>query len=1090
VSGQRGQAIRCRVAAALHLTGRTAHRLAQVAIALVVLVAVAGVGLAWRLAQGPLEIDWLTHRLEAMANADGRPPALVIRSAALAWEGFSRGVDQPLDIRLEGVALLNAAGKPIAEIPRSEVSLAPAWLLLRRLMPRTLEMEGIRLRARRDADGRTSVDFGRPADDAGGPAAGHGVLPALLRGLAQPAGNAGGRVRPFWSELRRVLIRDAALVVDDHQLGATWQASQVQFDVARSTRGGAEATAEMTLALGDQRVQATARASLASGGDFAAVQAQLSPISPSRLAQLAPGLAALRVVQAPVTLAATAMVNADLVPRELKLQASIGEGHLLVGAGSVPVAGGLVTVAGSLDAATLKVERLELSPGPGRPSTTLRGSIETTRAHGRLNATITGELDQVAFADLAALWPVGVGGPGTRPWVTENITDGVARNGSFEVHLTANEDLSDATLTSITGGIDGRDLTVHWLRPVPPLEHGNARLNFLSPDALEIVVTGGVQSGGGLVVRSGRVLITGLSERDQFMTIDADLAGPVADLLGVLKHPRLGLLDRWPLEMRDPAGTVAGRVVIKRLPLEFDVTLDDVRIQCAGKLSGVHLGGIAAGRDLDQGMADFEAGNDGLALHGSAALAGIASQLEVNLDFRDGGPRQVLQKVSASGTATASQLEAAGLDTAGLLEGPAALRLTWQTRRDASGEVAVQGDLAGAVLQLPRLNFRKPAGQPATASALVRLDHDRIIGIDRVRIDGAGIAVAGRVAFAGGRPESVPLDRLRLGEATDASGEVRPPARPGDPWVVALSGRSLDASAEFGRNETTRKTAPEDNRAEPAWRADVRFDRVVLGKEGRVLTGVAGTAESDGRIIHRGRLTGETGSGGAFRLEITPEEGGRTLAASAADAGRLLYALGLVQSMRGGRLTIHGSYDDRAAGHPLQGTAEILDFRIRNAPALAKLLQAMTLYGLVEAVQGPGLGFNHLIAPFRLSGDVLELSDARAFSASLGMTAKGRLDLARDTIEMEGTIVPAYFFNTLLGEIPLIGRLFSPERGGGVFAATYSLHGPLDDPSVGVNPLAALTPGFLRGIFGIFDRSPNGGAPQAQSAPQQNGSGN
>ena len=56
-------------------------------------------------------------------------------------------------------------------------------------------------------------------------------------------------------------------------------------------------------------------------------------------------------------------------------------------------------------------------------------------------------------------------------------------------------------------------------------------------------------------------------------------------------------------------------------------------------------------------------------------------------------------------------------------------------------------------------------------------------------------------------------------------------------------------------------------------------------------------------------------------------------------------------------------------GHPLQGTAEIDDFRMRNAPALAKLLQAMTLYGLVEALQGPGLGFNRLVAPFRLARD-------------------------------------------------------------------------------------------------------------------------
>jgi hypothetical protein len=137
-------------------------------------------------------------------------------------------------------------------------------------------------------------------------------------------------------------------------------------------------------------------------------------------------------------------------------------------------------------------------------------------------------------------------------------------------------------------------------------------------------------------------------------------------------------------------------------------------------------------------------------------------------------------------------------------------------------------------------------------------------------------------------------------------------------------------------------------------------------------------------------------------------------------------------------------------------------------PALGKLLQAMTLYGLVEVLQGPGLGFTRAVAPFRLTEDALEVTDARAFSPSLGLTMKGRLNLDAQTIDVQGTIVPAYFFNSLLGNIPLVGKLFSPERGGGVFAASYTLRGPLADPDVFVNPLTALTPGFLRGLFGLF----------------------
>jgi hypothetical protein len=92
--------------------------------------------------------------------------------------------------------------------------------------------------------------------------------------------------------------------------------------------------------------------------------------------------------------------------------------------------------------------------------------------------------------------------------------------------------------------------------------------------------------------------------------------------------------------------------------------------------------------------------------------------------------------------------------------------------------------------------------------------------------------------------------------------------------------------------------------------------------------------------------------------------------------------------------------------------------------------------------------------------------------------------------EIEGTIVPAYLFNTLLGNLPIIGRLFSPEAGGGVFAATYRIQGPLADPQVVINPLAALTPGFLRGLFGLFSGGPDDAPrPSQPGEPAWNGRG-
>jgi AsmA-like C-terminal region len=177
--------------------------------------------------------------------------------------------------------------------------------------------------------------------------------------------------------------------------------------------------------------------------------------------------------------------------------------------------------------------------------------------------------------------------------------------------------------------------------------------------------------------------------------------------------------------------------------------------------------------------------------------------------------------------------------------------------------------------------------------------------------------------------------------------------------------------------------------------------------------------------------------------------------------------------IKGGALLIGGEFDDATPRHTLSGTLEISDFRVSNAPALGKLLQAVTLYGLLDALGGPGLRFSGLTAPFQFDDNALVLRDARAFSPSLGLTAQGRIDRADDRLDLQGTVVPAYVFNSVLGRIPLIGGLFSAEKGGGVFAMNYSLSGPMDNPAVAANPLSVLTPGILRGMFGLFDRGPS-----------------
>ncbi|NBB83917.1 MAG: hypothetical protein GVY28_10995 [Alphaproteobacteria bacterium] len=140
------------------------------------------------------------------------------------------------------------------------------------------------------------------------------------------------------------------------------------------------------------------------------------------------------------------------------------------------------------------------------------------------------------------------------------------------------------------------------------------------------------------------------------------------------------------------------------------------------------------------------------------------------------------------------------------------------------------------------------------------------------------------------------------------------------------------------------------------------------------------------------------------------------------------------------------------------------DFRAVDAPVLARLLAAMSLGGLQSLLGSDGLDFARAELDWSLAGDTLTLSDARAAGGSLGITADGTVDREAGTIDLQGTVVPVYGVNRVIGAIPLIGDLLT-GGGEGVFAFTYSVDGPLDDPRVGVNPVSVLAPGFLRTLF-------------------------
>ena len=109
--------------------------------------------------------------------------------------------------------------------------------------------------------------------------------------------------------------------------------------------------------------------------------------------------------------------------------------------------------------------------------------------------------------------------------------------------------------------------------------------------------------------------------------------------------------------------------------------------------------------------------------------------------------------------------------------------------------------------------------------------------------------------------------------------------------------------------------------------------------------------------------------------------------------------------------------------------------------------------------------FDSLEAKITKVADRINVRNGRTSGRSIGLTTQGWLDLASETAQLRGVVVPAFALNNLLSNVPLLGPLLTGGKDGGLFAISYSLEGPFDDLRTNVSMMSAVTPGVLREIF-------------------------
>lgn len=1088
---------------------RRAGRVGFVMVAFLAVMALVATVAVLALTGKPIRLPvWAVAEIEARGNA------------ALAREmpgaGISIGAveimvdaDWTPRLRLEDLRLLQGQGSTLLALPDVRLVFDPgAFLTEGQLRPRSLRVIGGSIALRRLADGRLDLQVG--ANAAAPPISGLTDLLALVdRALAAP----------FLSRLRRIEAEAASLTLRDAMTGRLWsvgdgrlrldlRSDALAAEVAVTLLGGGEAASQAVLTVirpkGEARLRVNAAVDQVAARDIAAQAPILSwlgvlsaPISGRISAELSDlGLEAL---DAEMTLGAGALQpegaarpivfdrarillgydpgrgriqlnDLSVESPSLRLRASGHSypmdrgGHVMTGPlgqrlpasflGQIQISDAqidpeglferpLVFTQGAIDA------RLSLSPFQidiGQVSLIEERNRRLTLA-GRAAARPEGwevavdlGLDAIAHDRLLQLWPKALV-PQTRAWVGQNVATGLLTDVKAALRLTPGAEPKLA----LTYDFD--DAEVRFLRTLPPIINGRGRSSIEGRTYLVVLDQGEVEAPmGGRIEAAGSVFrVPDVTAKPARAEIRLKTQSTITAALSLLDLPPFGFMTK--------AGRSAdlgeGRAEVETLlalPLQRRVQLDDVDYQVSGVLRDVSSTALIPGKTVTAPRLSLTADKSGLTIAGPGRV-GVAG---FDVTFRQGFGPEARGRATVEGQV---ELSPESLDEfnvvlpKGSVSGKGQGRVRIDLVKDAPPRLTLKTDLSGLALRIDAVGWSLGAGRRGDLELEARLGSPP--QITRIALDAPGLKAEGSVALtAGGGLERARFTTVALADWLRGAVEL----------TGRGAGRAPDVTVTAGEIDLPRlKRSRDGSSAASAGGSDagqvvLRLDRLIV-TDGIVLTGLQGDFSLRGGL--NGRFRGSVNGAAAVSGEVVPAKHGTAVRLSAQDAGAVLRAAGIFTSARGGALSLR--LIPRPEPDSYDGRAEMTGIRVRKTSALAELLSAISVVGLLEQLNGTGILFSSADFDLILTPDAVQISNGAAVGASLGVSLAGLYGTKTKQIALQGVVSPIYLVNG-------VGAALT-RRGEGLFGFNYAVTGSSDDPQVQVNPLSILTPGLLRDIF-------------------------
>ena len=1097
-------------------------------IAFVAFAVLAGAGiLAWRLSQGPIDLEFVRHQVErSIADARGGQP-VHIDKLALEWVR-DRG---RVEAVARGFTAMDKTRNVTFRADRAMIALDSGSLLSFKVHPRQLRLEKGTATVVRSADGVwTLADVVFAQEPAASDKPFDPIRDINWPTLATPI-----RALISAGAFEQVELVDFHLDVDDRKSHNVWSASPVA-GVWKATKEGVSLSLDITLANAIAGEPNRIRIALASDGkvERAAGRVTVEGVDPVSVARMfgysGDAFTSGKPASAGFSVSATEkgglqstslslsdvtgmirLGESNVALKNLAFDAAYDPATKRIDLKSLTIDSDWVTgsFTGEVDAAAI-MRGDEATPTPfklsgtglsvdARPVFEKPWSIETaaiegalalnqsklilTKADaviGKLNASASGEVWIGGKADAPE---VGVKGQavGTGEITPRQVLD------FWPVDLGAGA--RDWVRDRITAGTATKALfNIDW----PP---GATSKGYLPDEALSLefhVVNAAVKpvsdlaeitgiagvgrlkgnsltfdatSGtlGGWQLSGAKVNLPRFWPGGAMMEVTTAGKGELGNLLRTIEQSEFAFGARYGLDVNQIAGNGSIDLNIRQ-PMIDVVKPEDVLFSIKGDFQQVRMADLMGDFGLANTAMTFDLSEKGVVAKG----VGEFGPAPVTFEWKEGAVagEDGGALLVANARATPDLLNAFGLAARNIMQGEATVELR------ASGPggrnfdaISANVDLTKAQLDVADFGWSKKLGATATGSFRYGSDASGAILTGNVRADGLEITGEAQLDATGGI-NGLDIERIYSKDSIDLHGAVS--RRKDGGYRIALNGPYLDASPYMDgvldmSGAGKDTTVPVGGPGEPGPTYDVQLNVERLKLRDNAAIGNARVA-----LI----IDDEGPKSGTITGEIDKDRD-MSVTLGSADGVRSV----LVKSDDAGfaaRVLLKADYliggkmtfDGKFAGTDGNALVTMSNVRLKDAPLVAQLFSLASLQGLADVLSGEGVMFTEVNAPVKFVGSRIDLPGMRATGPAMGLTARGWIAPESGELSLDGVLAPSLIgANAVLGALPIIGDLFVSRQGEGMFAPTYSVRGTFARANISINPVAALTPGVLRRIF-------------------------